>query len=77
MFVLQNESYIALNTRIKFVRLFLQILLSFNRHENNSSSMGETQKLLTTCNLLIPSLIKTVDKGVPQVDCEEFLAKKS
>lgn len=63
---LQNESYTALNTRIKFVRLFLQILLSFNRHENHSSSMGETQRLLTTCGLLIPSLIKTVDLGVPK-----------
>jgi hypothetical protein len=30
--------------------------------------MGETQKLLTTCGLLIPSLIKTVDKGVPKSD---------
>lgn len=72
-FYLQNESYIALNTRIKFVRLLLQILLSFNRRENHSSSMGETQRLLTTCGLLIPSLVKTVDKGVPKVDCEEGL----
>ncbi|CAH1725890.1 hypothetical protein AGLY_009875 [Aphis glycines] len=63
----ENESYIALNTRIKFVRLFFQILLSFNRRENHSSSMGETQRLLTTCGLLIPSLINTVDKGVPKV----------
>lgn len=35
--------------------------------------MGETQRLLTTCGLLIPSLIKNVDKGVPQVDCKEAL----
>lgn len=63
----------ALNTRIKFVRLLLQILLSFNRHENHSSSMGETQRLLTTCGLLIPSLIKTVDKGVPKIGSEKAL----
>lgn len=71
-YFLQIESYEALNTRIKFVRLFLQILLSFNRRENHSSLMGETQKLLTTCGLLIPSLIKTVDKGIPKVDREIF-----
>lgn len=71
--ILQNESFVALNTRIKFVRLLFQILLSFNRRENHSSSMGETQRLLTTCGLLIPSLIKNIDKGVPQVDCEEAL----
>lgn len=70
-FFLQNESYVALNTRIKFVRLFFQILLSFNRRENHSSSMGETQRLLTTCGLLIPSLINTVDKGVPKVGREK------
>jgi len=35
--------------------------------------MGETQKLLTTCGLLIPSLIKTVDKGVPKSDCKKAL----
>lgn len=70
-YLLQKESYLALNTRIKFVRLFLQILFSFNRRESHSSSMGETQRLLTTCGLLIPSLIKTVDKGVPDIGCEE------
>lgn len=73
LLILQKESYVALNTRIKFVRLLFQILLSFNRRENHSSSMGETQRLLTTCGLLIPSLIKTVDKGVPKVGCKEPL----
>ncbi|VVC39480.1 Hypothetical protein CINCED_3A014628 [Cinara cedri] len=63
-----EESYLALNTRIKFVRLLLQILLSFNRRESHSNLMGETQRLLTTCGLLIPSLIKTVNKGVPNID---------
>lgn len=33
--------------------------------------MGETQRLLTTCGLLIPSLINTVDKGVPKVGREK------
>ncbi|XP_050538032.1 N-alpha-acetyltransferase 35, NatC auxiliary subunit [Daktulosphaira vitifoliae] len=67
-----NELMESLSVRIKFVRLFFQILLSFNRRENQLSSMGETQRLLTTCSLLIPLLIKTVDKGVSNDDDVHF-----
>lgn len=58
----------ALHSRIRFTRLFYQSLCSLNRRENQIGGIGECQKLLATCAELIPSLLKTIDRGVPAVE---------
>lgn len=52
----------ALHARIKFFRLFYQVLLSLNKKESVSS--GETQKLLSACLDTLAVMHKTIDKGI-------------
>ncbi|XP_075215671.1 N-alpha-acetyltransferase 35 isoform X2 [Lycorma delicatula] len=62
------DDCLALLTRIRFTRLFYQSLCGLNRRENQTSGIGECQKLLATCAELVPSLLKTIDRGIPPVD---------
>ncbi|KAK6630155.1 hypothetical protein RUM44_005709 [Polyplax serrata] len=63
----KQEELTALYARIKFFRLFYQVLLSLNKKE--SVNGRESQKLLSSCLDALGIMHKTVDKGIqPQED---------
>lgn len=80
IFNLQFEDCFALHFRVCFTRLFYQSLCSLNRREtqnqnqnqtgsvSGSGGIGECQKLLTKCAELIPSLLKTIDRGIQPIE---------
>ncbi|KAK7579647.1 hypothetical protein V9T40_000276 [Parthenolecanium corni] len=58
--ILEVEWATALNSRIRFVRLFYQLFLALKKDSLQAGGgIGECYNLLTTCSEMIPSLIKT------------------
>lgn len=56
---------------MKFFRLFYQILLSLNKRD--SASVGEAQKLMTTCLDTLSAMHRTVDKGIQPTEDKDHL----
>ncbi|KAL0278733.1 UNVERIFIED_CONTAM: hypothetical protein PYX00_000465 [Menopon gallinae] len=67
----EHEELSALHVRIKFFRLFYQILLSLNKRD--SVSVGEAQKLLTACLDTLSAMHRTVDKGIQPTEDKDHL----
>ena len=67
----KQEGISALHIRIKFFRLFYQVLLSFNKKESLNS--GESQKLLSSCLDALGIMLKTVDKGIQPQENKDHL----
>ncbi|XP_072050526.1 N-alpha-acetyltransferase 35, NatC auxiliary subunit-like isoform X2 [Amphiura filiformis] len=66
---LEHEQCIAVQSRIKFCRMFYMALLSFNKKEVKSG-VEEARKLLLQASDLLPALRKSIHLGIQPVDQE-------
>uniref|UniRef100_A0A1B6C3I9 Protein MAK10 homolog n=1 Tax=Clastoptera arizonana TaxID=38151 RepID=A0A1B6C3I9_9HEMI len=66
----EQEDILALQSRIRFTRLFYQSLTSLNK-QMQTANVGECTKLLTTTTELIPTILKTLDRGVQPIKSSE------
>uniref|UniRef100_A0A1B6I0N4 Protein MAK10 homolog n=1 Tax=Homalodisca liturata TaxID=320908 RepID=A0A1B6I0N4_9HEMI len=56
----EHEDLVALHARMRFTRLFYQALSSLSKQSNVSDS----SKLLSNCAEVIPTLVKSLDRGL-------------
>lgn len=65
-----NDTAQALFARIKFLRMFLQILMTFRKTEDQSNSPPDCNRLLTTCSEMLLIVEKTICLGTISEDRE-------
>ncbi|CAH1969133.1 unnamed protein product [Acanthoscelides obtectus] len=63
----------ALYARIKFLRIFLQVLINFRRDDPQQPLMPECQRLLATCTEVLLAIQGSVDLGLKSDDDTETM----
>ena len=61
--MLQYNDGLALYARIRFTKMFYQILTLMSKKEQTLQNISDCQRLLNNCSDMIQVMIKTVSRG--------------